>query len=342
MSSSCASADVKATRLVAGALALLLAACEAPLDLEAVQRQMAEPVRRSDLYQAAASGDGTVVVVGNQGVVLTSQDQAASWQRTELPGWPALIGVAHCPGGAFAALAADGQVWVSENGVSGNQGASWSPTVLESEEAVQGIACDAANRLWVVGSFSSIFSSTDLGRNWSLFTLDEDIILTNVQFLDRDNGYVTGEFGTVLKTTDGGANWERLPDLPAEFYPQAMHFSDVLHGRVVGLQGQVLLTTDGGRGWNAEATTTRAPLYGIAATDGALYAVGGEGNIQELRNGHWRAVDHGKPIRLFLRLVHGLEDGRLLVGGQAGALYVIDPAGSAAGSADRGAAVAGR
>ena len=53
-------------RFAGGAAALLaLAACEAPLNLDGVERQMAEPVRRSDQFQAATTDGRTLVVVAD-------------------------------------------------------------------------------------------------------------------------------------------------------------------------------------------------------------------------------------------------------------------------------------
>lgn len=295
-----------------------LAACEAPLNLSAVEKNLQEPVRRSDQFQAAAAQGGMLVVVGNQGLILVSADEGSTWQRTKLPDWPALIGVAGCPDGTFAALAVEGQVWVSPD-----RGASWLPKSLDTEEIPQHIACAPDNRLWVVGSYSSIFWSENAGETWDNTSLDEDLIFTNIQFVDADTAYITGEFGAVLKSTDGGETWDRLDDLQDGFYPQAMYFADVDRGWVVGLQGQVLHTADGGLTWDAQHTGTRAPLFGIAPAGPDLYAVGGEGTVQRRQDGHWTSVDHGKPILLYLRVVLPVGSDRLLVAGQAGALYVL-------------------
>jgi len=91
----------RAAVLLAGAW---LCGCEAPLDLQGVAARRAEPLRRSDLFQQAAAVGGALVVVGNHGVVLRSADAGATWSRLEIEGWPALIDVAACDGGRFAAL----------------------------------------------------------------------------------------------------------------------------------------------------------------------------------------------------------------------------------------------
>jgi photosystem II stability/assembly factor-like uncharacterized protein len=304
--------------IVALIIPFILNGCEAPLEMGAVEKELNTPVRRSDQFQMASANDSAIVIVGNQGLVLTSTDQGGSWKRANLPGWPELIDVTSCPDGSFAALAAEGQVWVSPD-----NGESWTPHSIESEEAPQAITCDPQNRIWVVGSFSSIFSSADAGATWEITSLDEDTILTNIQFLDEQTAYISGEFGTLVKTIDGGATWDRLPDLEDSFYPQAMYFENSSAGWIVGLQGKILHTEDGGQTWMVQQSDTVAPLYGIGKADGVLYAVGGEGVVLRLQGQQWTQLDHGQRISAYLRAVMQVGGGKLLIAGQAGALYVL-------------------
>lgn len=304
--------------IVVVALALLLAACEAPLRLQGVEQSLGEPIWRGDLFQAAATAGQAIVVVGNHGLILHSSDGGVSWGRHELPEWPSLIDVTACGDGLIAALAIEGEVWTSTDG-----GATWTEHLVETEEAPQAITCDRRDRLWVVGSFSTIMSSADDGATWTDVSLGDDVILNAIQFFDDEQAIVLGEFGTVIKTSDGGATWEHADPLPDEFYPLAVWFDDPDTGWVAGLGGRVLHTTDGGATWERQPTPTLVPLYGLARSGGALYAVGGEGTLLKLEAERWVRVDHGKPIRLFLRAILPLGEDRLLVGGRAGALYVL-------------------
>lgn len=300
-------------------LLVLLNGCEAPLKMDAVEQRLHEPIRRSDQFQMAAANKNAIVVVGNQGLVVTSADEGKSWQRDKLPGWPELIGVTTCPDGAFAALAAEGQVWVSAN-----DGGDWTRYALDSEEAPQAITCDPQNRIWVVGSFSSIFSSADAGVSWETSSMDEDTIFTNIQFVDTQTAFISGEFGTLLKTTDGGLTWVSMPALANDFYPQAMRFADSNRGWIVGLQGQILYTEDGGEHWAVQQTDTHAPIYGIEEAGTKFFAVGGEGMVLQQNNGQqWTTLDHGQAIFLYLRAVLPVGKDKLLVAGQAGALYLL-------------------
>ncbi|HEY5789252.1 MAG TPA: glycosyl hydrolase, partial [Gammaproteobacteria bacterium] len=159
--------------------ALLLGACEAPLDLAGVERESQQPVRRYDQFQSATQVGDTVVVVGSHGAVLSSADGGRSWQRRELAGAPLLTEVVGCPDGSLAALDERRQVWLS-----GDRGGSWEARPLEGPEMPLALTCDPAGRLWAVGTFSTIWSSGDRGASWQQQSLGEDVLLNTVQFTD--------------------------------------------------------------------------------------------------------------------------------------------------------------
>ncbi len=311
--------------VIALAATVMLGACEAPLKMQGVEAQQSTSIRRSDMYQQAAGTATALVVVGNHGLVLRSTDNGQGWSRQELPGWPSLIDVTACPDGRFAALAAESQVLVSTD-----DGQTWVAQELQTEESPQGITCDPANRLWVVGSFSTIMVSADGGENWEDRSIGEDTIFTTIQFIDADNAVIFGEFGSNVRSIDGGATWTPGAPLPEAFYAQDAFFIDPKTGWVAGLAGLILATTDGGATWTLEKAPTPVPIYDFAQLGGDVYAVGGEGVLLRLQGDQWVRVAHGAPVRLLLRVLYPIGSDRLLIGGEAGALYVVAAAGNAA------------
>ncbi|MCC7121834.1 MAG: glycosyl hydrolase [Gammaproteobacteria bacterium] len=306
-------------RTVMIGIAVLLAACEAPLNVSGVDAAAREPIRRSDLLQAAARSDEVIVVVGNHGLLLRSTDGGETWQRRVLANWPSLIDVTACGNGLFAALAAEGEVWTSGDG-----GVTWAINRLETEEAPQALTCDPRNRLWVVGSFGTVIDSADGGHTWTDHSRGEDLIFNHIQFLDTDTALVLGEFGAVVWSRDGGATWQGAEHpLPDEFYPLSAWFENPARGWVAGISGQILYTDDGGTNWQRQPTGTIVPLYALAPLAGTLYALGGEGTILRLEGTRWVRVEHGRQIRLHLRAHLNLDDERLLVGGAAGSLHIL-------------------
>lgn len=297
---------------------LLGSGCESPLVLDEVEKALQSPLRRTDNFQALSAFQQHVVAVGSGGVILSSQDNGTTWQRREMASWPSFLDVTRCDNGLFAALAFEGEVWLSND-----PGAGWDRSVLPTEEAPQAIQCDPSGNLWVVGSFSTISISRDDGASWELSSLDEDIIFTDIRFFDSRTAYIAGEFGSLLKTADAGANWEFMPPMPDEFYPQSMYFEDRNRGWVAGLGGVVLATDDGGETWEVQSTGSLVTLYTLAKVDGRLFVTGGEGALFRFDGNRWLAVDHGRPFYQYLRGLEPLSDQRLIVSGPAGVLHIF-------------------
>jgi len=295
---------------------LLVASCQARLDLSGVHSQQSQSIQRSDLLQAAAEHEGMIVTVGAMGTVITSENGGASWQRATIVEKPFFVDVSVCPAGDFYAIDNVGLLWSQESG------GSWSSRPLPEWTEPQALTCDLSGTLWVVGGFATILSSGDKGVAWDAYSLDEDIYLTTVQFVDAAHGYITGEFGTVLYSDDSGSTWQRLQDLPDSFYPQAARFVDEYTGWVVGLNGTIWSTSDGARSWHQEQNGNTAPLYGIATVGDAVVAVGDNATILYRRrnNPSWSKLDSTVGTRMYLRAIVGLGDHQFATAG-GGALF---------------------
>lgn len=320
----------KMLSVLAVSIALFLTGCEAPLVLDGVEQSKRDPIRRSDSFQSVVSNGSALLVVGDKGVVLSSTDNGASWTRAQLENSPFLMDAVVCPDKRFVALDYQHNVWFSD--VTGTQ---WQAKKVETFEAPQAISCDSQGRLWIVGGFSSILRSDDGGDSWEESSMDEDLHFTTVQFVDADHGLLMGEFGVVARTVDGGQSWEMLEPIPDEFYPQDAWFQTMDRGWVVGLNGTVLYTEDGASTWQSQETGTKQPIYSIAANGDSLYAVGGNGLVMMCKGcigdlsgaTGWERVDHGLPIRFYLRGLVPVDD-QLWIAGGAGALHSIALAGS--------------
>ena len=290
---------------------LLLASCQARLDLSGVQSQQSRSVQRADLLQAAAEHRGTVVTVGAMGVVITSEDGGTSWQRTAIVEKPFLIDVSACPNGEFYAIDNVDMLWSRQSG------SSWSPIPLPEGTEPQALTCDASGTLWLVGGFATILSSSDAGSSWDPYSLDEDVYLTTVQFVDAVHGFVTGEFGIVLYTDDGGSTWRQVQNLPDNFYPQAAHFVDQSTGWVVGLNGTIWHTSDGAQTWQQENNGNNAPLYGIAIVGDAVVAVGDNATVlyRHRSKPSWSKLESSVGTRMYLRAIVGLGDQQFTAAG---------------------------
>ncbi len=300
-------------------LGMALAACEAPLDLSGVNAQRSRTTHRSDLFQAIAYRQDTVITVGAMGAIVQSNDGGENWQRTTLPGKPFLIDVAACPDGGFHAIDKTDGLWsIQTDG-------SWVRQALPEMTEPQAMTCDSSNVIWVAGAFSTIVHSSDAGASWASWTIDEDIYLTTIQFTDAAHGIVTGEFGIVLLTADGGVNWNRADDLPDSFYPQSAYFSSPETGWVVGLNGTIWATDSGGRSWQQASSGINIPLYGISGFGNTLVAVGENTTILYHRPGDssWALLDGEVNSRTYLRGIVGINGNQFIAAGGGGALFTV-------------------
>ena len=298
---------------------MFLASCEAQLDLSGVNTQRSLATHRSDLFQAVAHHQDTVITVGGMGAIVQSTDDGGNWTRTTLQGKPFLIDITVCPDGGFHAIEKTDGLWsIQADG-------SWVRQVLPEMTEPQAMTCDSDNVIWVTGGFSTIIHSGDEGASWESWTIDEDLYLTTIQFVDDTRGIVTGEFGTVLLTADSGVSWERADDLPDSFYPQGTYFSSPETGWVVGLNGTIWATDSGGQSWQQAASGINIPLYGITGSGNTLMAVGENTTIiyRGPDNSSWTLLEGAVKSRTYLRGIIGMDDNRFIVTGGGGTLFTV-------------------
>ncbi|WP_051361381.1 YCF48-related protein [Desulfuromonas sp. TF] len=313
------------TVLLLLAFPLLLMGCEAKLDLDGVHQERTKSVRRTDNFQAVATNEAVVTVVGDTGVIITSPKpngikEPLQWTRTGLMGKPNLIDIDSCPDNSLIALSVEQQVWISID-----NGQDWTKSDLPTREDMLSLTCAPNGDYWVVGSFTTLLHSTNQGKSWKENSLDQDAMLTKIKFLDAQNGFVLGEFGLTAKTEDGGQSWQRFGMLPADFYPQDSYFADLQHGWAAGLYGTILHTTDGGATWRRQETPTDFPLYGFHAEGGRLFVFGEHGTVLELSDQRWVALDTSHlHANGYLRDGEVLADDLLLVAGGRGTIITTN------------------
>lgn len=272
---------------------------------------------RTDVFQAAASNGKLAVTVGGAVAVVTELAGGTS-VRVVLPGTAALIDVASCADGSFAALDFYRKVWIADAGA-----ARWTPRPLAEGWRPLAITCDPRNKLWVVGSGTTIAASADSGASWDQRDFKEDAMFNSVQFVDPDHGFITGEFGKLYRTADGGASWNAAPDIGADFYPYAALFTSSREGYVAGLAGAMLRTTDGGDSWIALDNPGAQPQYGLAHVGATVYSVGMSGSLQRLESNRWVGLGYGPRAPAMLRAITPAGDGQLLIGGAMGVLAMV-------------------
>ena len=295
-------------------LPFVLFACEAPLDMQGVEKSLVESVRRTDVIQdVVVLPNQTAIFVGGDGLVIEHAADAQNIHRSQLGSfgeYPSLIDITICPDNSVYALSLDGDVWARE--AQGN----WLARPVDTEETLQAIECAPDGKLWLAASFSTLFKSENKGVSWQDFSTYEDAFLTELDFVNQNTGFAVGEFGTLMKTTNAGETWDNLASTPYDFYPLSSFFLDEQTGWVGGLNGDILKTSDGGLSWSNEKVNSEAPIYRIQEIAGEVYAIGNSGTFLRYAKDAWVTANIGINTFGYLRAIAGNENA-IYLGGQA-------------------------
>lgn len=305
--------------VIASLAMLILAGCEAPLNLQGVEQEQSRSIHGFDHFKGVAASARKTVAASDAGVLLVGEPGAATWQRVQLPTKASFLNIVSCPNGRFAAVDSRRTLWVSDI-----EASDWEPKPVATEESLMGLACDHENRVWLGASFSTLLNSTDFGDNWVSTSQDEDLQFTAIQAKQDGLLIAAGEFGTVMFSQDAGANWERAEPLPNEFYPMGLYFRDRQTGWVSGLSGTIMHTADGGGSWRRQESGTGVPLYAFSALGERLFAVGDNATLLELDGDRWRSAGITDGIASYLIGAVPVGEQQLLLAGGAGTLTTVD------------------
>lgn len=262
-----------------------------------------------------------LVAVGEQGIVLLSDDHGVSWRQARVPTSVALtnvrfvsasLGWAVGHGGVIVHSSDAGETWVKQ--LDGKQLAR---IELEAAQAEAGAGGSAAQR-----------RLADAQR-WVADGADKPLF--DIHFSDADSGLVVGAYGLILATRDGGQTWQSLRHLLDN--PKGKHFYSIAANGaeryIAGEQGALYRSTDGGRGFAELKTPYGGSYFGVLrGAAGELLVFGLRGNAY--RSGDdgasWQRVDTELPVTLTAgaqrsdgtllltdetgRLLHSLDGGR--------------------------------
>lgn len=195
--------------------------------------------------------------VGNQGIVLRTEDGGKTWRKVDVPVSAVSSKLLRVRSGP-----APGSAWaVGEMGflyATNDFGATWERKRPEEDIAFNDIACADVRHCVVVGEGGAIFNSMDGGQSWDRVAAPVKSSLTSITFKDAVNGAAVGLEGVILHTQDGGRSWQSIQQASAtsrhEDGSPLPHLYDVAWDAVdaqwvaVGEQGVIVRWADGARG----------------------------------------------------------------------------------------------
>ncbi len=188
-----------------------------------------------------------IVAVGNNGVLITSEDQGQSWTLLSNIISDDLIWDIRQYGDEVMTVGQDGTVMFSSDA-----GVTWSSAKLDVFELQFVERFD--NGDWIVGgSRGAIFITEDFGQTWTdNIGPEEADDLTGGAVLPDQSVIIIGEDGTLFKTVDRGNSWINLEtpftNTNVDFI-SSIDFLTSDYGIIGGAALQVYVTNDGGLTW---------------------------------------------------------------------------------------------
>jgi photosystem II stability/assembly factor-like uncharacterized protein len=281
----------------------------------AVADEWAEPMplALSSLLLDADSHGPRIIVVGERGHVLLSNDRGAHWQQVDVPTRSTLTAVRIVGGDHAWAVGHDGLILHSDDG-----GFSWTLQrwSQDPDRPLLDVWFADPRRGMAIGAYGLLLSTEDGGRTWRDDLRNEEGAHANA-IAEAPDGtlYIAGEFGSILRSDDRGRNWQRLPSpYRGSFFGLLALQDDTI--LVFGLRGHLFRSEDRGITWQRIQTGTAATLLaGLVRADGSIVIAGLNGALLLSDDGGRRfQLQHLSDPRGIAALIELSPDQLLAVG----------------------------
>jgi photosystem II stability/assembly factor-like uncharacterized protein len=279
----------------------------------------ASPLASQRILNGAAVAGDRVVVVGQRGHILYSDDHGKRWKQASVPVSVDLVAV-HFPAPKKGWVVGHGGVVLATT----DGGASWVKQ-LDGRAAAQAMVDHYQSQ---GGEGPEAVALREEAKRFAAEGPDKPFL--DVWFDDVNVGYVVGAFNLVFRTDDGGKHWlpwlDRI-DNPKRFHLYAVRrIGDELYA--AGEQGIVLKLDAKTQRFRALPTPYEGTYFGITGKPGSVLVFGLRGNAYRTTDGgaSWQKVDTRVPVGLTGGTV--AADGRIVLVSQAGQVLVSSDAGS--------------
>lgn len=307
-------------------LALAMATAAGGAQAAAAEEYSVESARASQsLLIDAANLGKRLVVVGDRGHILFSDDQGKTWTQARVPTRQLLTAVFFLDDKRGWAVGHDAQVLTTSDG-----GATWSKQFedLSREAPLLDVTFLDAQHGFAVGAYGALIETTDGGQHWQDIAerLDNpDQLHLNAIATIKDAGlFIVGEQGSMFRSSDNGQSWSRVE---GPYEGSLFGVIATSHPRTLlayGLRGNLFRSTDFGDAWQPiPLKAARGSLeFGLASAtllnDGSLVLVGNGGTVLRSQDDGQSFTVYNRADRLALSAAAALANGGLLLVGQGG------------------------
>jgi photosystem II stability/assembly factor-like uncharacterized protein len=288
---------------------------------------------RSLLLDVTHAGS-RMVVVGDRGHILYSDDQGKTWTQAKVPSRQLLTAVYFVDDQHGWAVGHDAQILASSDG-----GKTWSKQFedLKREAPLLDVWFKDLNAGIAVGAYGALLETTDGGQHWQdigdRLDNEDQYHLNGITYVKDAGLFIVGEMGSMFRSADDGQTWEKLEGPYQGSLFGAVGTAQPNTLLAYGLRGNLFRSTDFGSTWEPIALQgERGPLeFSIANAsvlpDNSIVLVGNGGSVM-------RSTDDGESFtvanrsdRLSLSGVAEDDKGNLILVGQGG-VHVSSPTGA--------------
>ena len=275
--------------------------------------------KRADhsLLLAVTRAGHRLVVAGERGIVLLSDNNGESWRQAMVPVSVTLTSV-------HFLNERDG--WITgHSGIllhTADAGETWSKT-LDGSQIAQTVLNAELERAAGPGQ---------LAEARRLVADGPDKPLLDVCFLSQQRGFIIGAYGVFLRTEDGGATWlpwqTRLQNLNGRHLTRVASIDGELY--VVGEQGAAYLSRDNGNTFAELQSPYRGTFFGVASVGPdsvVIYGLRGNAFRVDRHGTEWKRL--ATPTAATYSASARLASGRTVIASQTGDLLRIADSGTA-------------
>lgn len=275
-----------------------------------------------------------LVVAGDRGHILYSDDGGATWTQAKVPTRQLLTAIYFADEQHGWAVGHDALILATTDG-----GQTWRQQYenREGEVPLLDVWFENPQHGLAVGAYGLLLETHDGGQTWDDIAAridNEDGFHLNAITAIKDSGlFVVGEMGGMFRSADMGQTWERVES------PYQGSLFGVISGReaglvvAFGLRGHLFRSMDFGSSWETISLGNRDNPLEAGLADGNLLGDGrmvvvGHGGVVLSSDDQGRSFEiYNRPDRRSLSGVVTNAEGNLILVGQSGA-SIASPSGA--------------
>ena len=274
------------------------------------------PLAIHSLLVDATMAGPRVVVVGQRGHILVSDDNGENWKQARVPTRALLTAVHMHDENTGWAVGHDAVILRTDDG-----GDTWRllHRAPEEERPLLDVWFRDKQAGFTVGAYGYFLATGDGGETWASRAVSkDDFHLNEIVPAGAERLYIAAEAGVAYHSGDGGHTWSELPSP----YTGSWYGALVLDEKrmlLLGLRGHLFRSEDAGENWTRVATGTTATLTdAIQLPSGLVFLTGLEGTLLTSRDGGRSVTATRLPSRQGITSALALPDGGVLLTGEFG------------------------